>query len=106
VFIDISSLLAEVSSEKTIVIDTGIASEEKIEIIKQKQLKYAAVLRRSTFPEDFWSDSTKKKGLQLYDQNNSLQVKLVKVICWMFTLILQVSASDRNNICLDQYSIF
>jgi len=64
-------------SEKTIVIDAGIASEENIEIIKQKQLKYVAVSRRRNFPEDFWSDST-EKGLSLYDQKNNLQVKLVK----------------------------
>lgn len=64
-------------SEKTIVIDAGIASEENLEIIKQKQLKYVAVSRRRTFPEDFWSDST-EKSLPLYDQKNNLQVKLVK----------------------------
>jgi len=64
-------------SEKTIVIDAGIASEENIEIIKQKQLKYVAVSRRRSFPEDFWSDST-EKSLSLYDQKNKLQVKLVK----------------------------
>ncbi|MFH2059199.1 MAG: IS1634 family transposase [Pseudomonadota bacterium] len=64
-------------SEKTIVIDAGIASEENIEIIKQKQLKYVAVSRRRTFPEDFWSGGT-EKDLPLYDQKNKLQVKLVK----------------------------
>ncbi|MFH2064829.1 MAG: hypothetical protein ABIK15_06505 [Pseudomonadota bacterium] len=64
-------------SEKTIVIDAGIASEENIEIIKQKHLRYVAVSRRRTFPKDFWSDST-KKDLPLYDQKNKLQAKLAK----------------------------
>ena len=78
---DILNKLSEVKdifdTEKTIVIDAGIASDENIEIIKQKQLKYVAVSRKRSYPEDFWSDCT-EKDLKLYDKKTVLKVKLVK----------------------------
>jgi hypothetical protein len=63
--------------EKTIAIDAGIASEENIELIKQKQLKYVAVARKKSYPEDFWTGCT-QKNLKLYDKKTTLKVKLVK----------------------------
>ena len=63
--------------EKTIALDAGIASDENIEIIKKKQLKYVAVSRRRSYPEDFWSGCT-EKNLKLYDKKTGLKVKLVK----------------------------
>jgi len=63
--------------EKTIAIDAGIASEENIKLVKQKQLKYVAVARKKSYPEDFWSGCT-EKNLKLYDKKTKLQVKLVK----------------------------
>jgi hypothetical protein len=63
--------------EKTIAIDAGIASEENIELIKQKQLKYVAVARKESYPEDFWTGCT-QKNLKLYDKKTRLKVKLVK----------------------------
>ncbi|MCP4648631.1 MAG: IS1634 family transposase [PVC group bacterium] len=64
-------------AEKTIVIDAGIASDDNIKIIKQKQFKYLAVSRKRSYPEDFWSDCT-EKDLKLYDKKTMLKVKLVK----------------------------
>jgi len=63
--------------EKTIALDAGIASDENIEILKKKQLKYVAVSRKQSYPEDFWSGST-EKNLKLYDKKIALKVKLVK----------------------------
>ena len=64
-------------TDKTIVIDAGIATEENIEIIKQKRFQYVAVSRKRSYPEDFWSGST-EKDLKLYDEKTVLKVKLVK----------------------------
>lgn len=64
-------------TEKTIVVDAGIATEENIEIIKQKRFQYVAVSRKRSYPEDFWSGST-EKDLKLYDKQTVLKVKLVK----------------------------
>jgi hypothetical protein len=64
-------------TDKTIVIDAGIATEENIEIIKQKRFQYVAVSRKRLYPEDFWSGST-EKDLKLYDEKIVLKVKLVK----------------------------
>lgn len=64
-------------AEKTIVIDAGIASDDNIKIIKQKQFKYVAVSRKRSYSEDFWSDCTEKE-LKLYDKKTMLKVKLVK----------------------------
>jgi len=63
--------------EKTIAFDAGIASDENIEIIKDKQLKYIAVSRRRSYPENFWSGCI-EKDLKLYDKKTALTVKLVK----------------------------
>lgn len=63
--------------EKTIALDAGIASDENIEIIKKRQLKYVAVSRRRSYPEDFWS-GCREKNLTLYDKKTGLKVKLVK----------------------------
>ena len=65
------------STEKTIVIDAGIASEENIELIKQKRFQYVAVSRKRSYPEGFWSGST-EKDFKLYDNKTVLKVKLVK----------------------------
>lgn len=65
------------NTDKTIVIDAGIATEENIEIIKQKRFHYVAVSRKRSYPEDFWSDCT-EKDLKLYDEKIVLKVKLVK----------------------------
>jgi hypothetical protein len=78
---DMLNKLSEVNdgfdTDKTIVIDAGIATEEDIEIIKQKRFQYVAVSRKRLYPEDFWSGST-ERDLKLYDEKIVLKVKLVK----------------------------
>lgn len=64
-------------SQKTVVIDAGIASEKNIEIIKQKDFKYVAVSRKKTYGNDFW-DGSIEKDLKLSDGESKLKVKLVE----------------------------
>lgn len=73
----LSGVNDDCGTEKTIVIDAGIASEENIELIKQMKFQYVAVSRKRSYPEDFWSDCT-EKNLKLYDKKTVLKVKLVK----------------------------
>ncbi|MCP3921046.1 MAG: IS1634 family transposase [Desulfobacterales bacterium] len=65
------------STQKTIVIDAGIASDENIDLIKKKKFKYVAVSRKRSYPEDFWVDAVEKK-LEMSDGHPGLRVKLVK----------------------------
>ena len=66
-----------VNTERTIVIDAGIASEKNIGIIKQNGFKYVAVSRKRSYPDDFW-DSGVEKHLKLSDGETELKVKMVK----------------------------
>jgi hypothetical protein len=63
------------ASQKTIVIDAGIASEKNLEIIRQKGFKYVAVSRRRAVSEDLWDDCPEKK-LKLSNDKTILTVKL------------------------------
>ena len=63
--------------DKTIVIDAGIASEENIEIIKQKKFHYIAVSRKRSFDKGFW-DNAISKSVKLSDQKTALKIKYVK----------------------------
>ncbi len=74
---ELSQSMDGMNAQKTIVIDAGIASEDNMEIIKQKGFKYVAVSRRKSFSGDFWADSTEKE-LMLSDEKSILKVKLVK----------------------------
>lgn len=74
---ELSRSMDGMNAQKTIVIDAGIASEENIEIIKQKGFKYVAVSRKSAFSNDFWDDIAEKE-LTLSDEKSILKVKLVK----------------------------
>jgi pentose-5-phosphate-3-epimerase len=64
-------------TQKTIVIDAGIASEKNIEIIRQKGFKYVAVSRKRSYSDDF-CDSSVEKDLKLLDGETKLKVKLVE----------------------------
>ncbi|MCK5097478.1 MAG: IS1634 family transposase, partial [Desulfobacteraceae bacterium] len=80
----LESILDELSKDagifnvdKTIVIDAGIASEENIEIIKQKKFHYIAVSRKRSFDKGFW-DNAVSKSVKLSDQKADLKIKYVK----------------------------
>jgi len=64
-------------TEKTIVIDAGIATEANLEMIKERGFKYVAVSRRRSYKPDFWNDC-KEKELKLSDGITKLRVKLAR----------------------------
>lgn len=77
----LENILTEISQQEktfdnTIVIDAGIASEENINLLKEKGFKYVAVSRKRSFPEDFWAEST--ESTVSLDDHNRLKLKLVK----------------------------
>ena len=61
--------------EKTIVIDAGIASNENIDLIKEKEFKYVAVSRKRTYEEGLW-DRSEEQEIDLADGENKLKIKL------------------------------
>ena len=80
----LSSILNELSkadednvfgSTKTIVIDAGIASQDNIELITRKGLKYVAVSRKRTYEEGLW-DGIEEEEISLSGGKNKLKIKL------------------------------
>ena len=65
------------TSSKTIVIDAGIASEDNIELIKSKKLKYVAVSRKQSYDEGLW-DNIEEDEISLSGGKNKLKIKLSK----------------------------
>lgn len=74
---ELSNVVDGFNSQKTIVIDAGIATGDNLEIIKRKQFKYLAVSRKKSYGDDFWQDSQEQQ-IKLSDQKTRLRVKLVK----------------------------
>jgi len=70
---------------KTIVIDAGIASEDNLEKIRNRGMKYVAVSRKKKYAENMWENS-KEEELKLSDKKNTLKVKLVKTETEAFLL--------------------
>lgn len=66
------------NSEKTIVIDSWIASDDNLKLIKNRNFKYIAVSRKKTFPDDFWKESNTHE-LLLSDNKTKLKVRLKTV---------------------------
>ena len=63
------------AQEKTIVIDAGIATDENIDLIKEKKFKYVAVSRKRTYEETLW-DASEEQEIDLADKKNKLKIKL------------------------------
>jgi len=55
--LDELSFTDQLGSEKTIVIDAGIASEDNLKLIRDKGFDYVAVSRKRSYPDDFWRGS-------------------------------------------------
>jgi hypothetical protein len=72
----LSNVVDGFNSQKTIVIDAGIATEDNLEIIERKQFKYLAVSRKKSYGDDFWQGSQEQE-IQLSDKKTRLKVKLV-----------------------------
>ena len=65
------------TSEKTIVIDAGIASEDNLALIKEKKFKYIAVSRKKSYEDTLWSKSEEQE-INLADGTNKLKIKLAR----------------------------
>jgi hypothetical protein len=65
------------SSQRTIVMDAGIATEDNIALIKKRGYKYVAVSRKRTYGDDFWSGVEDEK-ITLLDGKTTLRMKLVR----------------------------
>jgi len=60
--------------KQTVVIDSGIASKENLNLMTEKGLYYVAVAKNIKYPEDFWSNSIERKVL-LKDNKTELTIK-------------------------------
>ena len=49
------------SSQRTIVMDAGIATEDNVALIKKRGFKYVAVSRKRTYDDSFWSEEEPEK---------------------------------------------
>ena len=65
------------SSQRTIVMDAGIATEDNIALIKKSGYKYVAVSRKGTYGDSFWSGVEEEK-IALSDGKTILSMKLVR----------------------------
>lgn len=64
-------------AEKTVVIDAGIASQENLNLIKEKKFKYVAVSRKKSYDEAFW-DKSESQEINLADDKNKLKINLAQ----------------------------
>ena len=64
-------------SQRTIVMDAGIATEDNIALIKKSGYKYVVVSRKRTYDDSFWSDVEDEK-ITLLDGKTTLSMRLVR----------------------------
>ncbi|MCP4457604.1 MAG: IS1634 family transposase, partial [Cytophagales bacterium] len=64
-------------SQRTIVMDAGIATEDNMALIKKNHFKYVAVSRKRTYDDSFWSGVEDEK-ITLSDGKMTLSMKLVR----------------------------
>ena len=65
------------SSQRTIVMDAGIATEDHVALIKKSGFKYVAVSRKRTYADSFWSEEESEK-IALSDGKTILSMKLAR----------------------------
>ena len=65
------------SSERTIVMDAGIATEDNIALIKKSGYTYVAVSRKRSYEDAFWSKADEEK-MALSDGKTTLSMKFVR----------------------------
>jgi hypothetical protein len=63
------------NSEKTIVMDAGIATEDNLKLIRKKKFHYVAVSRKQTYEDGLWDNSSEKQ-IKLADDKTKLTIKL------------------------------
>jgi Transposase DDE domain len=65
------------NSEKTIVMDAGIATEDNLALVRLKNFKYVAVSRKASYKAGFW-DTENEKELVLADGKTKLKVNIAR----------------------------
>ena len=88
-------------SEKTIVMDAGIASDQNLKLIQSYGFHYLAVSRKRTFPPSFWKDAKQQEIPRPSDKKNPLKVKLVKTETEAFLLCESPSKKAKGNAILE-----
>ena len=73
------------SSEKTIVMDAGIATEGNVALIESYNYKYVLVSRKKSYEDSFWSEGSEEK-ITLLDGKTTLSMKLVRTEKEVFLL--------------------
>ena len=71
------------NSEKTIVIDAGIATDDNLKKIREKKFNYIAVSRKRTYEDGLWDDSAQKQ-ITLADGKTNLTMELAKTKTELF----------------------
>jgi transposase len=87
------------STEKTIVMDAGIASEDNIKLIKESGYKYVAVSRKRSYEDSFWSQESEEK-IALSDGKTMLRMKLVRTEEEAFLLCHSEAKEAKENAIL------
>jgi hypothetical protein len=72
-------------SQRTIVMDAGIATEDNIALIKTSGYKYVAVSRKRTYDDSFWSEAEDEKST-LLDGKTTLSMRLARAEGEIFLL--------------------
>jgi hypothetical protein len=98
---ELSNVVDGFNSQKTIVIDAGIATEDNLEIIKRKQFKYLAVSRKKSYGDDFWQGSQEQQ-IKLSDEKTQLRVKLVKTKKESYLLCHSEAKEAKEKAILDR----
>ena len=98
---ELSSVVDGFNSQKTIVIDAGIATQDNLEIIKRKQFKYLAVSRKKSYGDDFWQGSQEHE-IKLSDKKTRLRVKLVTTKKELYLLCHSEAKEAKEKAILDR----
>jgi len=99
----LAGMLDQLGTNKTIVMDAGIASESNLALISAKGFKYVAVSRKRSYRDDFWQDSLEKDVL-LSDGKTELKVKCVQKDGELFLQCHSIEKQLKEKAILDKKS--
>jgi len=90
-------------TQKTIVMDAGIASDSNLALIKGKGFKYVAVSRKRSYRDDFWQGGL-EKDILLSDGRTGLKVKCVEEDGELFLQCHSIEKELKEKAILDKKS--
>lgn len=99
----LAGMLDQLGTDKTIVMDAGIASESNLALISAKGFKYVAVSRKRSYRDDFWQDSLEKDVL-LSNGKTELKVKCVQKDGELFLQCHSIEKQLKEKAILDKKS--